>query len=63
VWNATAEDELYHLDQDPGELTNLAGDPAFRRDLMRMKSKLLAWMERTKDRVLNLWTRRQLMNG
>lgn len=60
VWNATAEDELYNLDNDPGELVNLACDPAYRDQLLQMKGKLLGWMERTKDRALNLWTRRQL---
>jgi arylsulfatase A-like enzyme len=62
VWNATAEDELYHLAHDPGELVNLAEDTASQPDLARMKAKLLSWMERTKDRALNLWTRRQLTN-
>ena len=60
VWNATAEDELYDLRHDPGEITNLAFEPAHQTDLAAMKLKLLAWMERTKDRALNLWTRRQL---
>lgn len=60
VWNATAEDELYDLDNDRGEITNLAADPVYQADLKRMKQKLLSWMERTKDRALNLWTRRQL---
>jgi arylsulfatase A-like enzyme len=63
VWNATAEDELYDLDQDCGEIVNLAGDSAYHAELMQMKAKLLAWMERTKDRALNLWTRRQLTSG
>lgn len=60
VWNATAEDELYDIRHDPGEITNRAFDPAHQTDLAAMKLKLLAWMERTKDRALNLWTRRQL---
>jgi arylsulfatase A-like enzyme len=62
VWNATAEDELYNVEQDPGELVNQVGNLAHRVDRQRMRLKLLAWMERTKDRVLNLWTRRQLMS-
>ena len=62
VWNATAEDELYNVEQDPGELVNQAGNLAHRVERQRMRLKLLAWMERTKDRVLNLWTRRQLMS-
>jgi arylsulfatase A-like enzyme len=62
VWNAAAEDELYHVERDPGEIANLANNPAHSEDLQRMRHKLLVWLERTKDRVLNLWTRRQLMS-
>jgi arylsulfatase A-like enzyme len=62
IWNATAEDELYNLDQDPGEIVNVAAQAEHQQELMQMKLKLLAWMERTKDRALNLWTRRQLTN-
>ena len=55
-----AEEELYNVEQDPGEITNLAAHPDHTAELQQMKLKLLGWMERTKDRVLNLWTRRQL---
>ncbi len=60
VWNVTAEDELYNLDEDPGEINNLATNDDYRRDLQQMRAKLLAWMEKTGDRILNSWTRRQL---
>jgi arylsulfatase A-like enzyme len=60
VWNATAEDELYDLKQDRGEIVNQAANPRYQGELLEMRAKLLAWMERTKDRALNLWTRRQL---
>ena len=61
IWNATAEDELYHIAQDVGEIVNLANNPAYQTELNLMQQKLLGWMARTKDRALNLWTRGQLM--
>jgi arylsulfatase A-like enzyme len=63
VWNATAEDELYNLEQDPGEIINLAAHPNHRSDLQRMRLRLLAWMGQTKDRALNYWTRGQLSSA
>jgi arylsulfatase A-like enzyme len=63
VWNATAEDELYDLETDPGELTNLAGCSQFAPELKRLRHRLIKWMETTQDRLLNTWTRRQLAEG
>lgn len=63
VWNATAEDELYDLALDPGELTNLAGHSEFAPELKRLRHRLIDWMEATQDRLLNAWTRRQLAEG
>mgnify|MGYP005834591435 CR=1 FL=1 len=63
VWNATAEDELYDLEADPGELHNLAADPAARDGLARLRRRLVAWMEATHDPLLNGWTRAQLLEG
>jgi arylsulfatase A-like enzyme len=60
-WNATAEDELYDLANDPGELTNLAADPAYATEGRRLRQRILAWMEQTNDRLLNPWIRRQLV--
>ncbi len=60
VWNATAEDELYHLAYDPAERTNLAAHPDARHALQRLRSRLLTWLEQTRDPILNRWTRRQL---
>jgi arylsulfatase A-like enzyme len=62
VWNATAEDELYDLVNDPGEIINVAFKPQHQAALREMRAKLLRWMEETQDRVLNGWTRRQLTN-
>lgn len=63
VWNATAEDELYDLHGDPGELQNLAQDSAGRDELARLRPRLVEWMESIRDPLLNGWTRRQLEAG
>lgn len=63
VWNATAEDELYDLVADPHELHNRAADPAVSDELARLRRRLVAWMDRTGDRMLNAWTRPQLLEG
>lgn len=63
VWNATAEDEMYDLELDPGELRNLATNPAYRGELERLRQRLVAWMEETHDPLLNSWTRTQLLEG
>jgi arylsulfatase A-like enzyme len=63
VWNATAEDELYDLASDPGELTNLAGTPTQGQQLAFMRLRLVDWMEQIKDPLLNGWTRNQLLGG
>ena len=63
VWNATAEDELYDLQSDPGELRNLATDPAHKAELSRLRQRLVAWMEETKDKLLNVWTKPQLLEN
>jgi arylsulfatase A-like enzyme len=63
VWNATAEDEMYDLACDAGELTNLAARPEYGRQLAYMRLRLVDWMEQTKDPLLNGWTRSQLSGG
>jgi arylsulfatase A-like enzyme len=63
VWNATAEDELYDLERDPGELTNLAGDLAQAETLARLRRRLLAWLEETADPLCNGWIVEQLRRG
>ena len=60
IHNATAEDELYDLEADPGEVTNLAADPTHQDTLMRLRGRLLAWMQELKDPLLNYFTRPQL---
>ncbi len=63
VWNATAEDELYDLAADPGELRNRATDPGCAAELARLRRRLVAWMEQTGDPMLNMWLRPQLLKG
>ena len=63
IWNATAEDELYYLTDDAGELQNLAADRACAEVLHALRGDLVAWMAATNDPLLNEWTRRQLLDG
>lgn len=63
VWNPTAEDELYHLAADSAELRNRSGDPDCADELKMLRELLLSWMETTEDKLLNSWTRRQLLQG
>lgn len=63
IWNATAEDEFYDLQNDPGELVNLATNPAYTTELSRLRKRLVHWMENTHDGLLNSWIRRQIEEG
>ena len=60
VWNATAEDELYDLEKDPGELRNQAASPAYASVTRDLKGRLRHWMEANGDPILNEWTATQL---
>lgn len=61
IWNATAEDELYDLAHDPGELNNLIAEPGQATELARLRSRLVDWLARVGDPLLNTWTRHQLV--
>lgn len=63
IWNATAEDELYDLTVDPGEVRNCAADPTCAEILCTLRGELAAWMAEINDPLLNEWTRRQLRQG
>ena len=63
VWNLTAEDELYDLETDPAEISNLAVRPEAAEPLAQMRRRMLVWLEETHDPILNMWTRRQLEQG
>jgi N-sulfoglucosamine sulfohydrolase len=42
-------EELYDLQKDPNELTNLAGDPKFADIKKKMADRLMGYLEKTKD--------------
>ncbi|MBR5077368.1 MAG: sulfatase-like hydrolase/transferase [Victivallales bacterium] len=63
VWNGTAEDELYDLETDPGELVNRATDPACQERIAAMRKRLHEWMVETGDPLNNGWVRNQLLNN
>jgi arylsulfatase A-like enzyme len=63
VWNGTAEDELYHLPSDPGELLNLARQPEQQETLARLRRRLHQWMQAVGDPLDNGWLRRQLLEN
>lgn len=63
VWNAVARDELYDLKHDPAELNNRSAEPSLRPLKTEFQARLVHWMERTGDRLLNNWTREQLLEG
>ncbi len=44
-------DELYDLNQDPGERTNVISDPQYRRVRSELEKKLRLWLMRTADIV------------
>ena len=55
VFNAPEQDELYDLTTDPGELVNLAGDPAHAERLAELRRLLLEHLEATDDPILRFY--------
>ena len=49
VLHENGETELYHLVDDPGELTNLAGRPDRASTAATLRQALLSWARRTQD--------------
>jgi uncharacterized sulfatase len=49
VLNLLYSDELYDLDQDPAEVTNLIGDPAYTAVRDELHDQLLEWMYEKRD--------------
>ncbi len=43
------EEELYDITNDPFEIRNLAGDPAFEKELQAMRDRLSEWQKETTD--------------
>jgi arylsulfatase A-like enzyme len=52
VFNPFADDELYHLGEDPHEMRNLAALPAYADDLRRMTTRMWQHLHRTGDQTL-----------
>ena len=64
VWNLTDIDELYDLKADPGEKTNLVGDPKYAEILKRMRRQMHSGLTEIGDRFAgNEWMKRQLLEN
>jgi arylsulfatase A-like enzyme len=48
-FSAGSEEQLYDLEKDPYEMKNTAVDPEYQEILAEMRSRMLAWMEKTFD--------------
>jgi len=51
VYNSGDVDELYNLNDDPGELTNLADRPEYLDAVREGRDRLLAWEVETEDAI------------
>ena len=63
VWNGTAEDELYDMENDLGELHNLATSPDCAEVLASLRHRLWELMEEVGDPLRNMWIKNQLLEG
>ena len=45
------DDQLYDLERDPMELRNVVGDPAYAKDVGRLRASILTFFLETGDRV------------
>ncbi|GLX70839.1 sulfatase-like hydrolase/transferase [Paenibacillus glycanilyticus] len=64
VWNLTDVDELYDMQADPGELTNLIGKSEHADMLAVLRRRLYEQLTLDEDTIVaNEWTRRQLLQG
>ena len=57
------EFELYDLASDPGELTNLADDPAYAQQLVDLKDRLQAFQIKTRDPWQIIWGNQSQLQG
>ena len=56
IYNPCSNDELYDIESDPYELYNLANKLAFKHVLRRMKNRLLKWLRKTNDSIVEQGT-------
>jgi len=63
VWNLTDVDELYDHDTDPGELRNLAKDPAYADTLRELRLTLHDKLIAYSDPFARGWVGKQLTEG
>ena len=64
VWNPCDVDELYDMKNDPGELHNLVGDPAYADLLAGLRRDLVAELDAVEDYTMKSpWLRHQLLDG
>lgn len=56
VYCPVSEDELYDLENDPGELNNLISTPDYQDVLHGLRQRMMAWMQQTGDPLTGpLW--------
>lgn len=48
-WHKKPVEELYDTKNDPWEVDNLANDPRYEKELIKMRKATVAWMARVKD--------------
>ncbi len=53
IFNPVDEDELYDLNNDPGELRNLGGEAAYQAEIKKMRRLLIEAADRVGDPVQN----------
>ena len=56
-WNAGNLDELYDLDQDPHEMTDLSEDAAYADQLLDMRKRMYTFMVKTRCPYVGVYTR------
>ncbi len=62
VWNLTDNDELYDLENDPGEKHNLIKDPDLAGLIKQLREKLYQLLMQAQDRfAMSPWLKRQLL--
>jgi N-sulfoglucosamine sulfohydrolase len=51
-------EEFYDFQADPNALRNLVSDPKYKDQIQKMREEMLAWMEQTKDPLLEKYRER-----